>query len=49
VVKPKASKLELGQKVGNFFFRRGEYKNVESHPVKVLPDGKVRLSYMIKR
>jgi hypothetical protein len=39
--KPQGSKLDLGQAVGNFFLKRGEYKSIESHPTRVMPDGKV--------
>ena len=41
MVKPKSGGLDLGQQLGSFFFKKGEYKNIESHPTRILPDGKV--------
>lgn len=40
-VKPKSGGLDLGQSMGNFFFKKGEMKDIEVHPTKIMPDGKL--------
>lgn len=40
-VKPKSGGLDLGQSMGNFFFKKGEMKDIEVHPTRIMPDGKL--------
>src|SRR6056297_1407268 len=40
-VKPKSGGLDLGQSMGNFFFKKGETKDIEVHPTRIMPDGKL--------
>ncbi len=40
-VKPMSGTLDMGQSLGNFFFKRGETKDIDTHPTRVMPDGKI--------
>lgn len=40
-MRPKSATLNLGQNIGNIFFKKGETKDIDVHPTRVMPDGKI--------